>query len=306
MALGLIFSIAKVKSGLLASDPMLHNGSLSSEYLRWIDTHGWNFDTMTQNGSNNFYEDGRGLHIGVKAAIKGIWEGYHALTPPNNATLFHANITVPYNSTEDGQFVNSGLRLYVQTSKGTINYIACLANVAPTGINWFVQLATGNTNQSTNLWTSATSNQPFSRDCTIITNGNNYLKVYLDNNLVYSNHHLNLQMPPPLIASLEVTTSSSSQLRYSQFNNYYSTADENLKVVNAPPHGLVKIVRILPSKLLAYGNINEHGVANLDIGRYNFPLNAQILVYDTKNSTIASTPPNTNLYGGDIYSVKIK
>src|SRR2546422_3733070 len=47
----------------------------------------------------------------------------------------------------------------------------------------------------TTLFRSDTSpNQPLTRDCTIITNGNNYLKVYLDNVLVYESNNLDLQM----------------------------------------------------------------------------------------------------------------
>ena len=112
-------------------------------------------------------------------------------------------------------------------------------------------------------------------------------------------------MSRPFKAHLQVTTTSPSRLWYSVFKDYYSTAGENLKVINAPAHGLVKIVDIrLPSKLLAKGNVDANGVANLDIGQYHFPLNAQILVYNSTNSMVASTAKDNSLYGGDIYSVK--
>jgi hypothetical protein len=360
-AQALNFSISKVKSGLVISEP-LNGRNLTADDLRWLNTHGWNFDVaeLLQNGSSNFYQDAEGLHLGIKAApIKGEWDGFYAMTPPTNATLFHVKVTVPFRSTSNGEFFESGL--YIHTSEDKVNYITCFASVSPTGITWTVQHDMNNPNQGmqyATLWSdNNTSVQPHSKDCTIITNGNNYLKVYIDNTQVYLNDHASLQMPSPLKASLEVSTSnnSSSQFRYGIFNDFYSTTDEHVKIINGPSNGSVKIVQTSPSSstalltrnmqiqqtpsnktnnnnsvplvglfsndahdpqpssshittntnVLENGTLDSQGVSKLDIGQYHFPLNAQIQVYNSTNSMVASTPQNISLYGGDIYSVKI-
>jgi hypothetical protein len=154
-------------------------------------------------------------------------------------------------------------------------------------------------------------------------------------------------MPLEAMLEVEASNSSSSQYRYGIFKDFYSTADEKLKVVNAPPHREVKIIETLPnttqltspqiqettssntnnplsavgligntipspsSNTIATPNVLEkgisdtHGVSNLDIGRYHFPLNAQLLVYNSTNSKVTSTVSNTSIYGGDVYSIKI-
>src|SRR5438094_263725 len=67
-----------------------------------------------------------------------------------------------------------------------------------------------------------TPNQPLTRDCIIITNGENYLKVYLDHVLFYSSNSLALAMPPPFNFFLEPQSSYAGQMINGTFLDYYS------------------------------------------------------------------------------------
>jgi hypothetical protein len=157
--------------------------------------------------------------------------------------LFHAVLTLPYKTIPDNIF-NTGL--YVQTSDSAfINYVACAAVVSTTGYYWAVIQATGpalGAVTTTNLWTSPMNTMPLTQDCTIITNGNNYLKVYLGGNVVYQSSSLMLNMPSPFNAFLEVQTNSASAMRFGSYLSYYATLSEDVTVTNAPPGGTVKIV----------------------------------------------------------------
>ena len=299
-----VLSIMKVKSGLIASDS-LRNGNLDRHNLRWADSHGWNFDKFNiQESSIDFYEDQvHGLNLGMKAEVEGTWGGIFATAINNNASLFLANITTPYKSA--GNDLNTGLKL--ATSKGPINYVSCSANSDPLGITWLVQYSKGNTekaNEFETLWRSNVSNnQPFSRECTIITNGDNYLKVYLDSNLVFASDKLELGLSAPFLVFLEVNTPSASQLWYGTFNDYYSTSSDHIKIINAPSYGLVKVTDAKSDKVLAKEIVAGNGVVDIDIGQYHFPLDAQIQIYDTKNNFVASTPAKVEMFGGDVYSM---
>jgi hypothetical protein len=311
----------KAKSGLSISDS-LRNGNLTrdqlfekfnKQYNRVWTLYG---SAVVRKAPIDVYENTvEGLSLGVQSAVVDQWAGYFAMSRDDYASLFHAVITVPNKVLPVWSF-SAGL--YVQTSitYGNINYVACTGEASPLGVNWRVQSGTGNNVEVThhqNLW-SITSDKTSTRDCTIITNGNNYLKVYLDGKMVYTSNKLNLQMPRPFNSYLEVqTTYTAKKMLYGKFKDYYSTRDENIKVINAPVGGIVKIIETSPSppssspsppsKVLAEGTVDAHGVASLDIGKYHFPLSAQIQVYNSDKMMIASTTPNTPLYGGDVYPV---
>ena len=297
-------SVAKVKSGLVASDS-LRNGNLDRHYLRWADSHGWNFDQFNiQEWNSDFFEDPvNGLNLGMKAEVEGKWGGMFATAINNNASLFHVNITTPYESV--GNELNTGLK--VATSHGPISYVSCTANSDPSGITWLVQHSKGDLQKATEfetLWTSNDSiNQPLSRECTIITNGDNYLKVYLDRALVFASDKLNLTMSRPFLVFLEVDTPSASQLWYGTFNDYYSTTSDKIKFINAPSYGLVRLTDTQSDQTIEEEIVGANGVADIDIGQYHFPLYAQIQLYDTKNDLVASTPSRVGIFGGDVYSM---
>src|SRR4029077_6306123 len=87
----------------------------------------------------------------------------------------------------------------------------------------------------TPLWASAmTLTEPRTRDCTIITNGTNYLKVILDGTQVYENKNLNLGMTHLPVTFLEPQSNYAGQLLSGSFKNFFATSDVNVKVTNNP------------------------------------------------------------------------
>src|SRR5207302_5239201 len=125
------------------------------------------------------------------------------------------------------------------------------------------------------------------RDCTIITNGNNYLKVYLDGTMVYTSSSLNLQMPAPFNAYLESETSYAGQMLVGTFQNYYVALDENINVTHFPTNAARVDVVDSSGTVLATSQVVS-GSTMLNIGQYHFPLAATINVYDSGNALIAS------------------
>ena len=299
-----VSSITKVRSGLVAEDSLL-NGNLSSEYLRWIDPNNWNFNQFNTGKANvHFYESASdGLHLGVKSEVEGTWSGLSATTINNNASLFHVNLTMPYKSVQD-EFI-TGLK--VATSQGPISYVSCIAESNPSGIIWSVQHSEGSITEAESfqtLWSSkASENQSITKECSIITNGDNYLKVYLDNRPVFSSNKLKLRISQPFITFLDVTTPSASQLRYGIFKDYYSALSENVTIINAPINGLVSIIDAKSGKSLVHRVVGGDRAVNIDIGQFHFPLSSKIIVYDSKNNLVASTHSNVGIFGGDVYSV---
>ena len=250
-----------------------------------------------------------GLVLGIKSPVRGNWVGYFAMSRDDNATLYHTVLTVPNKILPIWSF-STGMYIQTTTTAGKINYVACVGDASPLGVVWSIESGIGNSTDVTyhqSLWNSTEHSiaKTTTRDCTIITNGSNYLKAYIDGNMVYSSDKLDLQMPKPFNSYLEVQTTIDDML-YGKFRDYYSTTDENVKVINAPIGGIAKIVEATsPNKILAQAGVDAQGVANLNIGQYHFPLNAQIQVYNPDKIMVASTnptPPNASIYGGDIYS----
>ncbi len=256
-----------------------------------------------ENAPYTFSRDTQGLHIGVQAPANGTWAGFFAESPNTSAMLFHSIVSLPQ-SAIPYQWYDNGL--YVQTSQPFINYVTCAAVIGAWGTNWAVVSTTGDANQATQfnvLWTDNSANQPLTRDCTIVTNGNNLLKVYLDGTLVYSNSTLNLQMPGPFNAYLEPQSSYPGQMLTGSYQDYYATTSEKIHVTNNPI--LAATVKIVdPSGLvLASAPVDSSGTATLGIGHYHMPVGAYIKIYDTLNDEIASTSSPVNIFGGDVYSV---
>ncbi len=302
------YSIVKVKSGLDVFDS-LNNGKLSRISIDQVMSKyfpGWYFygSGVDVRAPITSYERPDGLLLGLKAANEGQWVSYYAMSPETNATVFHAIITSPYRSINNGTLQ---IGLYVQTSTryGHVNYVSCGSAVSSSGIFWGAVDTLGNYSQATKyttLWANKNSNQPLTRDCKIVTNGNNFLEIYMDNNLVYSNNKLKLQMPVPFNSYLELTTPSAYTMRYGLFNNYYSTYGEDLQVINGPSGGYVKIIG-KSNQLLASTPINDAGVADLNIIKHSFPLNGIIRVYDSTNKIVASTAKSVSIFGGDVYEL---
>ena len=90
-----LYSINKVQSGLVASDP-LNNETKSQQELQaeqkyWV----YGGDAPARNAPFDFFQDLIGFHIGIQAQTDGAWAGYYAESPNTNAMLFHSVRTNP-------------------------------------------------------------------------------------------------------------------------------------------------------------------------------------------------------------------
>ncbi len=292
-------SITQIQSGLVASDS-LANETKTQQQLQ-AESGYWAYagDAPAEKAPYGFTRDTQGLHIGVQAPSSGTWAGFFAESPNTNAALFHSIITTPVRTVPNQNYENG---VYVQTSNGLINYVTCVALTNTQATAWAIINTYGTTNQATKfdvLWMDNTPNQPLTRDCSIITNGSNYLKVYLDGNMVYTNSNLNLQMPAPFNTYLEPETSYSGQILSGTFQDYYVTSDEHIKIINNPSNAARADIVDASGNVLSTSQVSG-GTAILDVGKYHFPLNANINIYDSSNSLIVTS--SANIYGGNIYS----
>ncbi|MDE1829101.1 MAG: fibronectin type III domain-containing protein [Thaumarchaeota archaeon] len=298
--------ITLTTSGLVASDP-LNNETESQQQLQTNSKY-WKYGGSAQgeNAPYDFYRDTQGLHVGVQAPANDAYAGFYAVTPNSTAILFHSRITTPVSSvpSNPSQYYENGM--YVQTFEpGPVNYVTCFSITSNSTTYWAIASELGNTNEGTQytpLYVNASANQPLTRDCTMITNGNNYLKVYLDGNMVYNSTSLNLQMPSPFNAYLEPETSYSGALLNGTFTDYYVATGENIQVKNLPSNANVVSIISSSGSVLSTASVSG-GTALLDVGRYNFPLSGTINVYNYNNVVIASTSKNVNIFGGDVYAV---
>jgi hypothetical protein len=296
--------INKVLSGVVASDPL--NQTQTQEQLQSNQTY-WLYggDAQVVHAAYSFYQNAGALRIGVAASNNGNWTGFYAETPPTNASLVHAVLTATSESLP-GYYDNG---LYVQASNQLLNYVACLAVTTPKGTIWAVVHGSGNTVSAgtiTPLWVDSSSNQKLSQDCTISTNGMNYLNVYLDNVPVYQNSSLRLGMPAPFNFYVESQTQYTSKVLYGSYQNFYATLGENVKITNIPAKAVNAMIVDSSGRVYATSPVVS-GSASLAIGNYTFPLRAYIRVYSSSsvhsNATlVGSTPSAMTIYGGDVYS----
>jgi len=290
-------------------------GLVKQDTLTTGDTSYWTFSgsAVLQGAPTTFSEDAQGLHLGIKAAVSGQWAGYYAVSPDTSAFLFHAVLTLPSTTISDtapnAQF-NTGL--YVQTAPlPKINYVTCSGAVNFFGYYWGVWLASGNPNQATTitpLWFMWMNNQPLTRDCTIITNGNNLLKVYLDGTLVFSSTTMNLNIPPPFDSFLEVQTTSAAQMLSSTYTDYYATTSGTVTVASAPLSSRVTI-EDASGKVLASAQTDSNGNAVLNVEKLHMPLQGYIRSYglDLLGGGVmtATTSSPVTIWGGDSYAATL-
>jgi len=286
-------SMARVQAGLVAQDSLTTGN-----------TAYWTFygDAVAQNAPSRYSENSSGLHIGVQAAASGKYAGFYALSPKTSAELFHAVLALPFTDIPGGSY-NTGL--YVQTSAPVVNYVTCYAEVDPGAYYWVVSYAQGDQNQITSetiLWQSAVNSTPLTRDCTIVTNGQNMLKAYIDGVLVVSSNTLSLNMQSPFMAFLEVQTSYSGGMRWGQYDDYYAATSDAVTLQNAPSGDTAEIVDSSNS-VLASATVGTGGVALLDIGRLHLPIAGYVQLYDTAHNLVATTDGTAGIWGGDVYQV---
>ena len=303
LALPIVFQVLPA-NGALQSISEVQSGLVARDSLTTGNTAYWTFygDAVAQNAPYKYNENSSGLYIGVKAATNGKYAGFYALSPRTSAQLFHAVLTLPFTNIPSRSF-NTGL--YVQTSAPVVNYVTCYAEVDPGQYYWVVSFAQGNQNQITTetiLWTSPVNSTPLTRDCTIITNGQNLLKVYIDGVLVVSSNTMSLNMQSPFLAFLEVQTSYSGAMLWGKYDDYYATTNDGVQVQGAPPGDTAQVVDS-KSNVLASATVGSGGVASLDVGRYHLPITGYVQVYDTAHNLVATTGGAGAIWGGDVYQV---
>jgi hypothetical protein len=297
--------ITKSQSGLVASDPLSRSQTqqqLLSNQTYWV----YGGSAGTQSSSYAISVAASQLQIGVASPTEGQWVGYYAVSPPTNATLAHAVLTSPSSSVPGHYSVG----LYVQATNQILNYVGCLAATTPQGTTWEVvhDHATNTTNGViVPLWGVSNAGQKLTQDCTIITNGTNYLKVYLNNVIVYQSSTLQLGMQGPYNFYLETETSSAGSTTYGGYQNFYATHGENVEITGAPSKALTAAIVDSTGKVYSTAPVVS-GSATLAMGQYTYPLVAYVKLYstvsDTSNSSvIASTQHPVSIYGGDVFAV---
>jgi hypothetical protein len=291
-------TLTQSQSGLQARDPLTSGASSDWTFLG---------DAPAEEAPYSYMENGTGLYVGVQSPSSPNWAGFFGVSPPSDVMLFHAVLTLPYTSTSEYDF-NTGL--YVQTTAAFVDYITCYAQVTPAGYYWGVLYTSGSAHSAetfTQLYLH--SGGPLTQDCTIVTNGQNMLRVYLQGELVYSSDTLNLGMPAPFRAYLEVESSDGSRMLYGRFTDYYSTMSDKVQVENAPPGDTVTLVGFDDnasggSNLItsAAAEVAPNGTASIPIGQYHLPIVGSLVVRGS-DQQVAVVSSTADIWGGDVYQM---
>jgi hypothetical protein len=295
--------ISMMQSGLAASAHLAGSQTqqqLLSDQSYWVyggsaGTHGSTYSISTATNQ---------LLIGIAASTEGQWVGYYAVSPSINATLAHAVLTVPSSSNP----IHYSVGLYVQSTNQILNYVACLGVPTAQGTLWEVvhNHATNTTNGAViPLWGVTNFKDSSPGDCTIITNGTNYLKVYLNHVVVYESSALQLGMQAPYNFYLESESSTTGTLLVGGYQNFYATNGENVKVTNAPSNALSAAIVDATGKVYATAPVVS-GASTLVMGQYTFPQLAYVRLYSSasnqsSSNLIASTQHAVSIFGGDVF-----
>jgi hypothetical protein len=294
-----LYTISQTNSGLVASDPL--DATLSQSQLSSSSFWYFGGDAVGEGVPYAFSEDSGGLHIGVSSPT-GEYAGLYA-THSATAMLAHAQLTAPSATVPNG-YPNVGL--YVQTGGTNVDYVFCGPVVSSAGIYWEVAMATGGTTEAFTyqpLYVNEAANQPLSMGCTIDTNGQNFLAVYLDGSQVYTNSELNLGYQQPFQFFLETQTSDTSGMFTGTFQDFYLTSSDSLMVTGMPSGSTAQIVS--SSGQVLASSAASSGTATLEIAQYNMPLVANIQVTSALGVQIASTSSPVSIWGGDAYSLSL-
>jgi Bacterial Ig domain len=296
------YTISRESSGLVFLDP-LNNATMSQQQLQAQGRYYFDGSAPVENAPYNFNEDAQGLHIGVQSTGPNVYAGFFAQKNFGVGTVFHAMISTPTRTIPSGYY-DTGI--YVQTGNGLISYVFCGAVTSAYGTQWAVERATSNnTAYATgykDYWIDNSTNQALTRSCTIVTNGANYLAVYVDNSLVYSNSSANLGYTRPLQLYLEVQSSYPGQELYGTFTDFYVAAGTSVTVNNLPS-GASSVQLVDQSGTVLASATVSNGVAVLNVSHYTYPISAKMVVQRSDGSALA-TSGVLSVYGGDVYKLQ--
>lgn len=291
----------KAQSGLVASDPL--DGYATQQQLQANGSY-WSYGgTANSSSYYSFYESADELNIGIVAPDSGEWSGFYAVTPPTYADLVHAVLTV--STGQVSGFYDTGL--YMQSTNQLVNYLTCLAITTPGGTTWGVVHGYGPELQDVvidPLWVDTAPNQPLTQDCTLVTNGQNDVAVYLDHQEVYTSNTAALGMPGPYNFFVEEESEYAGQILYGGYQDFYATLNDTVTVSDIPPGATTVALVNQTGQAYATAPVSG-GSALLNVGNYTFPLTGYVQVYDSSSmsasSEVASTPVE-QVYGGDVYT----
>ena len=293
---GLAYVISQTDSGFILTD------SLMGETLEDYWSPGGNAESLQAH--HYHFTDDEGLHIGIQAPEFGVYAGYNLVSPPSNGTLFHAKITAPTLYIPNG-FLQNGL--YVQSSLDPFNFVSCQVTSSSTGkLSWGITQTyfdeEGNSQYKV-LWSGPNPTPTKTSECTIITNGDNHLRVLLDRNEVYENDKLDLQMKKPLRAYLEAQSSYAGQQLYGIYEDFYITSGDSVSVVNLP-HYIGQVILTDETDALITSAEVIDGTAKIDVGNFHLPFTASIHAVNNQQRFISTQEP-VILFGGDVFMVEI-
>ncbi|MDE1863357.1 MAG: fibronectin type III domain-containing protein [Thaumarchaeota archaeon] len=290
--------IEKSASGLVSSDPLTNETRTQQELES--DPGFWSFggDAGAENASYAFWRDSMGLHIGIQphgGDNNPIYAGFYAETQQANATLFHVAITAPARYLADGSAYYQANMIIAPTLQSSQNYISCFSDTGISGTVWAVALAGKGLKI---LWADDGQQQPLTQDCTLVTNGRNYLAVFLGGTEVYENRELALNMSAPFNVYLESESSYRGQMMNATFADYYSTSNDTVTIEGRAANATYATISTGSD-----GNISRSpflsGEAVLNVGGSRYPLNGTITVYGAGNETLSSS--RQEIFGGDAY-----
>jgi len=153
------------------------------------------------------------------------------------------------------------------------------------------------------LYVDSSANQPLTRDCTIVTNGQNYLAVYFDGTQVFENSHQNLGYQMPFYFFLETQTSYAGAMFTGTFSDFYLASSDIVTVTNMPANSVAQIVSAT-GQVLASSPADGSGTATMPIGKYHMPLVANIQV-TVLGLVVGSTASPVSIWGGNSYSLSL-
>ena len=172
------YSIVQTRSGLVARDRL--NNAIQTKQQVLSNTTYWSYYGTVYEKQTTFdiYKDSQGLHIGEPGPDhvtfgNDAYSGFYAVSPWTKAVLVHAVLTAPGpdQPVPDHNFQN---QLEIFASGPNINYISCFATTDSSGRNWKLVHGYGDSVEARTfdlLWQDTSANQPITRECTMITNG---------------------------------------------------------------------------------------------------------------------------------------
>jgi hypothetical protein len=251
--------VQRTTSGLVAADPFDRGMPYRTLEDRYV------FNGSARPGIGYALASSTGLQVGV--APHSGWAGWFAVTihAAGPAVVWHTVMSRPDKLVTGG----TGEAVFaVQTattqSSGAINYVV-VASVSRNGLaQWLVGYAHGEIADADTqvLWQSpATRDAPATESVTVTTDGSRSIAVWLGNRVVFQSDHLQLDIPPPFQAYLEVQGQDVSYV--SRFQDLWVARLEPLEIRHVRPGAQVTLVQ--GGREVARGVADQTGNARLDL-----------------------------------------